>query len=107
MGLTITGNHANLPLPTAEGITLTGFVDDVRPLIASAAVCIVPLWQGGGTRLKILEAMALRTPVVTTSKGAEGLDAEHGVHLLIADEPAAFADGRRPAAPRPCNSAKG
>lgn len=91
VGLTITGNHANLPLPAAEGVTLTGFVDDVRPLIASAAVCIVPLWQGGGTRLKILEAMALRTPVVTTSKGAEGLDAVHGVHLLIADEPAAFA----------------
>lgn len=90
--LTITGNHANLPLPAAERVTLTGFVDDVRPLVAGAAVCIVPLWQGGGTRLKILEAMALRTPVVTTSKGAEGLDAEHGVHLLIADEPAAFAE---------------
>lgn len=90
--LTITGNHADLPFPQVEGVTRTGFVDDVRPLIAGAAVCIVPIWQGGGTRLKILEAMALGTPVVTTSKGAEGLDAQPDVHLLIADEPAAFAN---------------
>lgn len=92
VGLTITGNHANLPFPQAEAVTLTGFVDDVRALIAGAGVCVVPIWQGGGTRLKILEAMALGTPVVATSKGAEGLDAQDGVHLLIADEPAAFAD---------------
>ena len=90
--LTITGNHANLPFPAASGVTLTGFVDDVRPLIASSAVCVAPIWQGGGTRLKILEAMALGAPVVATSKGAEGLDVQDGVHLLIADEPAAFAE---------------
>jgi polysaccharide biosynthesis protein PslH len=90
--LTITGNHANLPFPAAAGVTLTGFVDDVRPLIASSAVCVAPIWQGGGTRLKILEAMALGAPVVATSKGAEGLDAQDGMHLLIADEPAAFAE---------------
>jgi glycosyltransferase involved in cell wall biosynthesis len=90
--LTITGNHADRPFPQVAGVTLTGFVDDVRPLLAGAAVCIVPIWQGGGTRLKILEAMALGTPVVATSKGAEGLDAQPGVHLLIADQPAAFAD---------------
>lgn len=85
--LTITGDHANLPLPSKEGITLTGFVDDVRPLIASSCASLAPIWQGGGTRLKILEAMALRTPVVATSKGAEGLDARHNEHLLIADSP--------------------
>lgn len=92
VSLTITGNHANLPLPATAGVTLTGFVDDVRPLIAGSAVCVAPIWQGGGTRLKILEAMALRTPVVATSKGVEGLGAQDGVHLLIADEPAAFAE---------------
>ena len=92
VALTITGNHANLSLPDTENVTLTGMVDDVRPLIAGAAVSVVPIWEGGGTRLKILEAMALRTPVVTTSKGAEGLDAQDGVHLLIADEPGAFAN---------------
>lgn len=90
--LTITGDHANLPLPAATNITLTGFVTDIRPLIARSWVSLVPLRIGGGTRLKILEAMALGTPVVTTTKGAEGLDAEHDVHLLIADTPQAFAD---------------
>jgi len=90
--LTITGDHANLPLPEAENVTLTGFVDDVRPLIASCWISVVPIWRGGGTRLKILEAMALRTPVVSTSKGVEGLDAQHNDHLLIADTPQAFTE---------------
>jgi len=90
--LTITGDHANLPLPAADNVTLTDFVDDVRPLIASSWVSLAPIRLGGGTRLKILEAMALRTPVVATSKGAEGLDVQHDEHLLIADTPQAFAD---------------
>lgn len=90
--LTITGDHANLPLPTAKNVHLTGYVDDIRPLLGSAAVSIVPIRVGGGTRLKILEAMALRTPVVATSKGAEGLDALDGEHLMIADTPQAFAE---------------
>jgi len=64
----------------------------VRPLIASAWASIAPLQQGGGTRLKILEALALQTPVVATSKGAEGLDARHDEHLLIADAPDEFAN---------------
>jgi glycosyltransferase involved in cell wall biosynthesis len=92
VGLTITGDHANLPLPTAKNVTLTGLVDDVRPLLASAWASVVPLRLGGGTRLKILEAMALRTPVVATSKGAEGLDVKSGENLLIADTPDAFAE---------------
>jgi glycosyltransferase involved in cell wall biosynthesis len=71
-------------------MTLTGFVDDVRPLIARSWASIVPLHTGGGTRLKILEAMALRTPVIATSKGAEGLDVQSGKHLLIADTPETF-----------------
>jgi glycosyltransferase involved in cell wall biosynthesis len=90
--VTITGDHADLPLPPADNLALTGFVDDVRPLIASAWVSLVPIRVGGGTRLKILEAMALGTPVVATSKGTEGLDAKHGEHLLIADSPEAFAE---------------
>lgn len=73
------------------GVTLAGHVPDIRPVIAGSAVCVVPLRTGGGTRLKILEALALGTPVVSTSKGAEGLELEHGRDLLIADEPEAFA----------------
>lgn len=90
--LTITGDHANLPLPPSSNITLTGFVKDIRPLVASSWVSLVPLQIGGGTRLKILEAMALGTPVVSTSKGAEGLDASNGRHLLIGDTSQEFAD---------------
>lgn len=89
--LTITGDHANQPLPAAQNVQLTGVVPDVRPLIAEAWCSIVPILSGGGTRVKILEAMALGTPVVTTTKGVEGIDAQDGVHLLIADTPQAFA----------------
>lgn len=89
--LTITGDHANLPLPPATNVTLAGFVDDVRPLVAQAWVSLAPLRIGGGTRLKILEAMALGTPVVATAKGAEGLDLQNNAHLLRADTPETFA----------------
>jgi glycosyltransferase involved in cell wall biosynthesis len=89
--LVITGDHANLPLSQTKNISLAGYVDDIKSLIASCNVSIVPLWSGGGTRLKILEAMALGTPVVATSKGAEGLLAENGEHILIADQPEIFA----------------
>lgn len=92
MQLTITGDHANLPLPSLKNVTLTGFVDDVRTLIASSWLSLSPLLVGGGTRLKILEAMALHTPVVATSKGAEGLGARAGEHILIADTPEAYAE---------------
>jgi glycosyltransferase involved in cell wall biosynthesis len=89
--LSITGNHAGLALPMDDHILLTGMVENVYPHIARSWCSIVPLQTGGGTRLKILEAMALHTPVVTTSKGAEGLDVQDGKHLLIADNPEAFA----------------
>ena len=72
-------------------VVLTGYVDDIRPVMRNAAVCVVPLRQGGGTRLKILEAMALGVPVVATTRAAEGIDATHGEHLLIADAPVEFA----------------
>lgn len=90
--LTITGDPAGKPLPAAANVVQTGVVPDVRPLVAAARVALAPLQTGGGTRLKILEAMALRTPVVSTSKGAEGLDARPGEHLLVADNPQDFAD---------------
>lgn len=90
--LVITGDHANLPLPVIEGVTLTGHVPDVRPLVQSAAVSLVPLRIGGGTRLKILEALALGTPVVSTCLGAEGLAVQADEHLLLADPPARYAE---------------
>lgn len=65
---------------------------DMRPIFESAAVFVVPLLVGGGTRLKILEAMAMQVPVVSTTIGAEGLNAVNGVHLQIADRPQDFAE---------------
>lgn len=90
--LVISGDHANLPLPSDTNIRLAGYVNDIKSLIASATVAIAPLWSGGGTRLKILEAMAIGTPVVATSKGAEGLDAQHGEHFFLADDPVEFSN---------------
>lgn len=90
--LIITGDHANKPLPSKQNVILTGMVEDVRSLVAQCWVSVAPIFSGGGTRLKILEAMALGTPVIATSKGAEGLNVEAGRHLLIADTPQAFAD---------------
>lgn len=75
-----------------HGIDLTGYVDDVRPLLQESACHIVPLRVGGGTRLKILCSWAMGKPVVTTSVGCEGLAAVDGENILIRDEPAAFAD---------------
>jgi glycosyltransferase involved in cell wall biosynthesis len=66
-------------------------VDDVRPHIAEAAVYVVPLRIGGGTRLKIFEAMAMGKAIVSTAIGAEGLPVSAGLHLLLADERDAFA----------------
>jgi sugar transferase (PEP-CTERM/EpsH1 system associated) len=73
-------------------IHLTGWVEDVRPYLAQGAVFIVPLRIGGGTRLKIFEAMSMAKAVVSTSIGAEGLPVRNGEHLLLADDPASFAD---------------
>ena len=78
-------------LPAFRGVEFTGYLQDVRPAIATSTVSVVPLLQGGGTRLKILEAMALGTAVVSTRKGAEGLDVKSGIHLLLADTPEDFA----------------
>ncbi len=71
-------------------IEITGYLEEVSPVVAASWVCIAPIQDGGGSRLKILEAMALGTPVVSTTKGAEGLEVIHGKHLLLADNPELF-----------------
>jgi polysaccharide biosynthesis protein PslH len=76
----------------SDSITVTGFVDDVRPYIDEASVYVVPLNMGSGTRLKIPEAMSMRKPIVTTSIGCEGLDVEDNTHALIRDTPLGFAE---------------
>jgi glycosyltransferase involved in cell wall biosynthesis len=75
-----------------SGITVTGRVEDVRPYVNDSAVYVVPLRIGGGTRLKIFEAMAMGKAVVSTTVGAEGLPVTPGRDVLIADEPRQFAD---------------
>ncbi len=78
-------------LSELPGVEFVGEVDDVRPHLARATVVVVPLRIGGGSRLKILEALAARKAVVSTSIGAEGLELESGKHLLTADSPHEFA----------------
>jgi polysaccharide biosynthesis protein PslH len=75
-----------------DRITLTGPVDNPISALAAAKVCVVPLLSGSGTRFKILEAWAAGRAVVSTTLGAEGLSADPGRHLLIADNPQSFAD---------------
>ena len=72
-------------------VKLTGFVSDLRPHLAAAAAVVVPLRLGGGTRLKIVEAMAMGKAIVSTTLGAEGIEAVPGRDLLVEDQPAAFA----------------
>lgn len=72
-------------------VRVTGTVDDVRPFIDQGGVYVVPLRIGGGTRIKIFEAMAMARPVVSTTIGAEGLPVSHGENVVLADEPEVFA----------------
>jgi glycosyltransferase involved in cell wall biosynthesis len=73
-------------------VTVTGRVDDVRPFMDEAAIYIVPLRIGGGTRLKIYEAMAMEKAIVSTSIGAEGLPVIDGQEIVLADTPESFAE---------------
>jgi len=79
------------PLAEQSGITLTGFVEDVRPYIAAASVYVVPLLTGGGTRLKVLEAMAMGKAIVSTTLGCEGINATPGEDIVLADTALDFA----------------
>jgi glycosyltransferase involved in cell wall biosynthesis len=72
-------------------VIITGRVEDVRPYMEQAAAYVVPLRVGGGTRLKIYEAMAMEQPIISTTIGAEGLPVQHDAHLLLADTPHDFA----------------
>lgn len=91
----VTGNTAGRDLgPLRDAcpkIEFTGFVDDIRPYFARSAICIVPILAGGSTRIKIIEAMAWGTPVVSTRIGAEGLAVTHERDILLADTPDEFA----------------
>lgn len=78
--------------PRFSGVTLTGYVEDVREYVARARCILVPLRVGGGTRLKILEAWAQGKAVVSTTVGCEGLAAENGRNIVIADSAQAFAN---------------
>ncbi len=92
--LTIVGRNPSTAvrrLAGDQGIEVTGTVPDVRPYLAEAAVVVVPLLVGGGTRIKIFEAMSMGRPVVSTSLGAEGLPVVTNEHLVIEDEPQNFA----------------
>ena len=76
----------------SEQVVVTGFVDDVRPYMHAASVFIVPLRMGGGTRFKVVEALAAEVPVVSTRLGSEGIPVENGREVMLADRPDAFAD---------------
>jgi polysaccharide biosynthesis protein PslH len=76
----------------SDNVIVTGYVKDVRPYVDRAEVAVIPLLIGGGTRLKALEAIAMKKPIVTTSVGCEGLDLKDGETAIFADTPQAFAD---------------
>jgi polysaccharide biosynthesis protein PslH len=78
-------------LASIDGVDLLGHVDDLSAGLGRAAVCVAPILVGSGTRVKIIEAFAWGVPVVATTVGAEGLDAHHGEHLLLADDAESFA----------------
>jgi glycosyltransferase involved in cell wall biosynthesis len=80
-----------LALGRRPQVDVTGRVSDVRPYLADCAVVVVPVRSGAGTRLKILEALAMERPVVSTVQGAEGLKTAHGRDILLGDTPQAFA----------------
>lgn len=71
-------------------IQLTGFVDDIRPIIEKASIYICPILDGGGTKLKLLDAMAMEKAIVSTTFGSEGLNVENNRNILIADSPEEF-----------------
>jgi len=95
LALYVTGSTEGVPIAdmaNRPGVVFTGQVADVQSAIAASAVCVVPLRAGGGTRLKVLEALALGVPVVTTPKGAEGLGVDDEREVLFASTPEAFAE---------------
>jgi len=93
VSVTVVGRNPSGRLRTAmgaAGVTVTGTVDDVRPYVAQASVCVVPLRVAGGTRLKIFEALAMGKAIVSTAVGAEGLPLVPDRHFVQADGPEDF-----------------
>jgi polysaccharide biosynthesis protein PslH len=93
--LVIAGKGSQEALSDLAGdprIAVLGLVEDIAELAAGAAVIIVPLWHGGGTRLKVLEALATGRPVVGTNLGVSGIGFRHGVHGIIRNEPVELAN---------------
>lgn len=85
------GDEAERERLRRPGVEPTGEVPDVRPYLAGAAVVIVPIRMGGGTRLKVVEALSMARPMVSTTLGCEGVNVRHGEHLLVADGAEEFA----------------
>ena len=75
-----------------DAVTVTGFVEDIRPYVARSAVYVVPIRVGGGTRLKVLDALAQGKAIVSTSVGCEGINVTNGGDIRIEDNPVEFAD---------------
>lgn len=90
----VVGSHPREALKkrASDNIIVTGFVDDVRPYVWRSNVFVVPLRMGSGTRLKVVEALAMKKPVVSTALGCEGIEVTHGESILIEDEPSDFSD---------------
>ncbi|HEV7234667.1 MAG TPA: glycosyltransferase family 4 protein, partial [Ktedonobacteraceae bacterium] len=94
--LTIVGSNPSSQvraLATDTRIAVTGYVPDIRPYLATASVALAPLLVAAGTQFKILEALAMCTPIVTTPRCSSALGTQDGTHLLVAEEPQACADG--------------
>ena len=79
-------------LEAIDGVRVTGFVADIRPYYRNADVCVIPLRIAAGVQNKVLEAMAMGTPVVTTAKAFEGINGKPSVHALVEDQPEQFSD---------------
>lgn len=84
--------HAGLVRRQSDRVIVTGWVEDVRPYVWKSGVFVVPLRMGSGTRLKVVEALSMKVPVVSTRLGCEGIDVEHGRSILVEDTPRGFAD---------------
>jgi glycosyltransferase involved in cell wall biosynthesis len=85
--------HARLDaIRDQPGVVITGRVPETKPYIAGAAMYVIPLRSGGGTRFKVLEAMSIGCPIVSTSMGCDGFPVTSGQEVILADEPRPFAD---------------
>jgi sugar transferase (PEP-CTERM/EpsH1 system associated) len=83
--------HEIQELAKIPGVIVTGEVPDTRPYYEKAQIFVTPIRMGSGTRLKILEAMSMQMPIISTSVGAEGINITHRKDILIADTPKEFA----------------